>query len=183
MYFCVMLNDLKPVLRILLRFVGIYLILVFLYQMYLNQYDTEIIDPFSRWVAGQANWLQNVCGFSSTLQDGIGKEGIRFIVRGEYLTRMVEGCNAISVMIMFVAFIFAFYKGAKTFLFVVAGLVALHLMNFGRIASLNMVIADYPDYGKMFHDYVFPGIIYGTVIILWIVWIKFFALKQNDESA
>lgn len=178
-----MLNDLKPVLKILLRFVGIYLGLVLVYQLYLNQFDSEIIDPFSRWVAGQANWMQNRCGFVSGLQDGVDNEGIRFIVRGDYLTRMVEGCNALSVMIMFVAFIFAFYKGVKTFIFALIGLLILHLMNFSRIAALNMVIADYPQYGKMFHDYFFPGIIYGTVIGLWIIWIRFFALKSQNEAS
>lgn len=178
-----MLKDLKPVLKILLRFVGIYLVLLLLYQLFLNQFDNQIIDPFSRWVAGQANWLQNSCGFASTLQDGVGDEGIRFIVRGDYLTRMVEGCNAVSVMIMFVAFIFAFYKGFKTVIFVVIGLLVLHVMNFIRIACLNMVMADFPQYGKMFHDYFFPAIIYGTVIALWIIWIKFFALKPTDEAA
>ena len=178
-----MLKDLKPVLKILLRFVGIYLVLLLLYQLYLNRFDNAVIDPFSRWVAGQANWFQNTCGFTSRLQDGVGKEVIRFIIQGEYLTRMVEGCNAISVMIMFVAFIFAFYKGAKTIVFVILGLVALHVMNFVRIACLNMVMSDFSQYGKMFHDYVFPAIIYGTVIVLWIVWIKFFALKKEDETA
>ncbi len=178
-----MLKDLKPVLKILLRFVGIYLVLLLLYQLYLNRFDGAVIDPFSRWVAGQSNWFQNTCGFTSILQDGVGTEGIRFIVRGDYLTRMVEGCNAVSVMIMFVAFIFAFYKGPKTIVFVILGLLALHVMNFVRIACFNMVISDFPQYGKMFHDYVFPAIIYGTVIVLWIVWIKFFALKKEDETA
>ncbi|WP_300671652.1 exosortase family protein XrtF [Soonwooa sp.] len=172
----------KPVLKILLRFVGIYLVLILLYQLYLNKFDNFIVDPFSRLVGEQANWLQNSCGFQSNLQDGIGDEGIRFIVRGNYLSRMVEGCNAVSVMILFVAFILAFYKGFKTILFVLGGLVVLHIMNFVRIACLNMVLADFPQYGKMFHDYIFPAIIYGTVIILWIVWIKFFALKEDHET-
>lgn len=182
MYFCYMLKDLKPVLIILLRFVGIYLVLVFGYQMYLNHYQYEVIDPFSRWVAQHANWLQNSCGFYSQMQDGDHGEGLRFIVRGDYLSRMVEGCNAMSIMILFIAFIFAFYKGLKTFIFVIVGLLIIHLMNFIRIACLNIVLADFPQWSKPFHDYFFPGIIYGTVIVLWIVWINFFVLKQQHES-
>jgi hypothetical protein len=27
----------------------------------------------------------------------------------------------------------------------------------------------------------FPAIIYGTVVVLWIVWIKFFALKNENR--
>ena len=44
-------------------------------------------------------------------------------------TRMVEGCNAVSVMIMFLAFVFAFYKGVKTFYFAFAGIVLLYILN------------------------------------------------------
>ena len=95
---------------------------------------------------------------------------------------MVEGCNAISVMILFASFVFAFYKGAKTFLFAVAGLILLHILNISRIVLLNIIFLKYPQYEKIGHDYLFPAIIYGGVIILWLVWIQVFALKKTDKS-
>lgn len=61
-----------------------------------------------------------------------------------------------------------------------AGLLVLHLMNVLRIVGLNIVLTDYRQYGKMVHDYVFPAVIYGTVVLLWLVWIKFFALKYEN---
>ncbi len=173
------MKDFLPVLKILLRFVLIYLALVLLYQWYLNSADDGVLDPISRWVARQAQWFQIVCHYPTSLIDGRPGEGVYFYVKERYVSRMVEGCNAISVMIMFVAFIFAFYKGAKTFLFVGAGLVFLHVMNVVRISCLNFVLRDYQEYGKMFHDYVFPAMIYGSVVLLWIIWIKFFALKKS----
>jgi exosortase family protein XrtF len=94
---------------------------------------------------------------------------------------MVEGCNAISIMILFVAFIFAFYKGLKTFIFMLAGLILLFIMNLFRIVGLNIVMTDYKQYGKTFHDFVFPAVIYGTVVLLWLIWIKFFALKNENS--
>ncbi|WP_435524815.1 hypothetical protein [Chryseobacterium indoltheticum] len=39
-------------------------------------------------------------------------------------------------------------------------------MNVLRISGLNIVYSDYPQYGKMSHDYVFPAIIYGSVVVL-----------------
>lgn len=94
---------------------------------------------------------------------------------------MVEGCNAISVMILFMAFVFAFYKGLKTFIYALAGIVMLYIMNLLRIVGLNIVMSDYEEYGKMFHDFIFPAVIYGTVVVLWLVWIKFFALKNENS--
>ena len=107
-----------------------------------------------------------------------------FYVSGKYVSRMVEGCNAVSVMILFVAFIFAFYKGIKTFVFAGLGLLFLHIINVLRIAGLNILIVESPDYSKIGHDYFFPAIIYGSVVVLWLIWIKFFALKETaDENS
>ena len=179
-YLCTMLKDFKPVLGILLRFIIIYLVLLFVYQFYLNGSKDFGLDPFSRVIANQVNAVQNVLNYPSALYDDAKNEQVWFYVKEQYVTRMVEGCNAISVMILFVSFIFAFYKGSKTFVFVGASLVILYIMNLLRIVGLNMVMAEHKEYGKMFHDFVFPAAIYGSVVVLWLIWIKFFALKHES---
>lgn len=171
-----MFQDFKPVLSILLRFVVIYMVLILLYQLYLNTQTG--LDGVSNWVAGQVCSVQEACGYQSSLLPKPQWETAYFVVNGQYPSRMVEGCNAVSIMILFLAFVFAFYKGAKTFVFTAVGLVIIHVMNVLRIAGLNMLFFIAPDYFKMGHDYLFPAIIYGTVVALWLVWIKFFALKQ-----
>lgn len=176
-----MLKDFKPVLGILLRFIIIYLVLLFAYQFYLNSFKEFGLDPYSRLIARQVMFLQNALGFPSALYDDVPKQQIWFHVRTGFVTRMVEGCNAISVIILFVAFIFAFYKGTKTFVFVAVSFLILYIMNVLRIAGLNIVYSDYTKYGKMAHDYAFPAIIYGSVVVLWLVWIKFFALKNENS--
>ncbi|WP_294223475.1 exosortase family protein XrtF [uncultured Chryseobacterium sp.] len=173
-----MLKDFKPVLGILLRFIIIYLVLLLTYQFFLNRFESSGLDPFSRMIAEQVSGLQNAIGFPTQLYDDIKGEQVWFYVKQEYVTRMVEGCNAISVMILFVAFVFAFYKGAKTFVFVLTGLILLYVMNLLRIVGLNIVVSDYKQYGKISHDFIFPAIIYGTVVVLWLIWIKFFALRK-----
>ncbi|WP_027380446.1 exosortase family protein XrtF [Chryseobacterium daeguense] len=176
-----MLKDFKPVLGILLRFIIIYLVLLFAYQFYLNSFKEFGLDPFSRMIADQVRHIQNAIGFPTQLYDDVKGEQVYFYVRKEYPTRMVEGCNAVSVMILFVAFVFAFYKGMKTFVFVLIGLVLLYVINLLRITGLNIVLLDYKQYGKIAHDFVFPAIIYGSVVVLWLVWIKFFALKNENS--
>ncbi len=176
-----MFKDFKPVLGILLRFIMIYLVLLFAYQFYLNASKDSGLDPFSGIIANQVNAVQNVLGYSSQLYNDVKNEQVWFYVKKQYVTRMVEGCNAISVMILFVSFVFAFYKGAKTFIFAGAGLVLLYIMNLLRIVGLNIVMAEHQEYGKMFHDFVFPAVIYGSVVLLWLIWIKFFALKHENS--
>ncbi|MCF2221242.1 exosortase family protein XrtF [Chryseobacterium sp. PS-8] len=176
-----MLKDFKPVLSILLRFIIIYMVLLLAYQFFLNSFQKEGLDPFSRMIAEQVRYIQNFMGFPTQLYNDIKGEQVYFYVRNEYPTRMVEGCNAVSVMILFVAFVFAFYKGKKTFVFVILGLILLYIINVLRIVGLNIVVLDYKAYSKTTHDYIFPAVIYGTVVVLWLVWIKFFALK-NEKS-
>lgn len=176
------MKDFLPVLKILLRFVIIYIVLVLIYQFYLNIYKNDVVDPFSRSVAVQVIYLQDLLGFPTVFVDHLNLHSIFFQTHGQFTTRMVEGCNVISVAILFSAFIFAFYKGLRTFLFVFAGLILLHVLNVCRIALLNIIYIKYPQYEKMSHDYLFPAVIYGGVIVLWLVWIQFFALKKVENA-
>lgn len=173
-----MFQDFRPVLKILLRFLAIYLVLVFLYQAYLNQTAGSALDPVSFSIAEQVAGIQNFLGFSTQLYHEGKAETAWFYVEQQYVTRMVEGCNAISVMILFAAFVFAFYKGMKTFGFTAAGLIALYVMNLLRIVALNLVVLKFPQYSKMFHDYVFPAVIYGTVVVLWLIWMR----TENEKK-
>ena len=176
-----MLKDFKPVLSILLRFIIIYLVLLFAYQFYLNSFKESGLDPYSRLIAEQIAAIQNKIGYTTSLYNDVSNEQVWFYVNEKYVTRMVEGCNAISVIILFVAFIFAFYKGPKTFVFIAVSLLVLYVMNILRIIGLNIVTRDHPEYNRMVHDYVFPAVIYGSVVILWLIWIKFFALKNENS--
>ncbi|WHF50952.1 exosortase family protein XrtF [Chryseobacterium gotjawalense] len=180
-----MFNDFKPVLKILLRFIILYVVLVLGYQFYLNGFKNAGLDSFSTWVMTQVDFLQNLLGYPSQMIAGKPQqETTWFFVSGRYVSRMVEGCNAISVMILFLAFIFAFYEGFKTFIFAALGVIFLHIMNVLRIVGLNIVLVEHPQYSKIGHDYLFPAIIYGSVVLLWLIWIKFYALKEaKDESA
>ncbi|MBK1894476.1 exosortase family protein XrtF [Chryseobacterium paridis] len=176
-----MLKDFKPVLSILLRFIIIYLVLLFCYQFYLNSFKETGLDPFSKMVANQVSSIQNALHYPTQLYNDVAKEQVWFYVKTVYVTRMVEGCNAISVMILFTSFVFAFYKGPKTFVFVLVGLLLLYVINLLRIVGINLLVRDYKEYERIAHDFLFPAIIYGTVVVLWLVWIKLFALKNENS--
>jgi exosortase family protein XrtF len=155
--------------------------MIFLYQLYLNRYQFQLVDPFTGFTANAVHGVQQLLGYKSVLQDLPGWHSILFVLNDENTTRIVEGCNAISVMILFVAFILAFYKGLKTFGFIAVSLLFLIAINVLRIAGLNILYLRWPQYIKIGHDYVFPAIIYGSIVVLWLVWIKLFV--QRDENS
>lgn len=173
-----MIKDLKPILFLLGRFFGIYFILIALYQFYLNLFHDVASDPLSRIIAEQSNFCLSAVGYDTQLIDATDRKGIYFYINEIWASIMVEGCNAVSIMILFLAFIFAFYQGVKTFWFALGGLVFLYIVNIFRIAFLNFLFIEYPDFAHSAHDYLFPAIIYGGVIILWFIWIKFFVVKK-----
>lgn len=177
------MKEYLPILKILGRFLLVYLVLLLGYQLYLNLYHGQVVDPFTAWVGNQCGALQNQLGYSTQMIPGTKAQGVFFYVEKVWATRMVEGCNAISVMILFVAFIFAFYKGfKKTFLFTLLGLFILYILNISRIVLLNIIAVDYAEYLKDAHDYLFPAIIYGGVVVLWLVWINRFVLKDEKNG-
>lgn len=172
------MNDFKEVLLILLRFLGIWLIMFLLYQLYLNQY-ADHIDPYSKLIATQSEALLKKSGYLFTTKDFPQIQTIQFYFEGKPATRFIEGCNAVSVMILFLAFVFAFYKKTETFIFAFLGIVLLYFLNLFRILVLNIVVAEQPEWTKVAHDYFFPLLIYGGMVVLWVIWINRYTSKNE----
>ena len=175
------MKDFKEILWVLLRFLGIWLLLFLLYQWYLNQFSGNI-DGFTKIISDQSAFLLNLTGYETITKDFPSHETVQFYINGKVATRMVEGCNAVSVMIMFLAFVFAFYKGVKTFYFAFAGIALLYILNLFRIYVLNVIVVDFPALTKSAHDYFFPAIIYGGVVVLWLIWINKFVVTHEKNS-
>jgi hypothetical protein len=47
---------------------------------------------------------------------------------------------------------------------------------------LNVIVVDFPALTKPAHDYFFPAIIYGGVVILWLIWINKFVITDEKNS-
>jgi exosortase family protein XrtF len=93
-----------------------------------------------------------------------------------FVSRIVEGCNALSVIILFVAFVVAFSgKWIQTIGFILLGSILIHIMNVLRIAILSIALYYHPDQESLLHGVVFPLIIYGFVFVLWVIWVNKFS--------
>ncbi|NLN34051.1 MAG: exosortase family protein XrtF [Flavobacteriaceae bacterium] len=178
------MKEFKPVLIFLLKFAVTGIVLVVLYNLYLHQYHQyNLPDPYSQFVADCTVYSMNSLGFDAIQVVDKTRPWIWIGMNNEWLSYINEGCNAVSVMIIFVAFIFAFSTTWKqTLLYILGGLIIIKIMNIARIVLLNYIFAYHKEYGKIAHDYLFPAIIYGTIVVLWIIWVKYFALKLRNKS-
>jgi exosortase family protein XrtF len=169
----------KPFLLFLGKFLLTYALLTFVYQMYLNQFskaDFEV-DTFTQSVAHQTEKLISLFDDEVSTLPHSGQASIKLYYRHKFVARVVEGCNALSVIILFAAFIVAFTgKIRTTVLYILGGSLLVHLLNVARIAALAILLYHFPEYEEMLHGVIFPLFIYGVVFILWVIWVNKFSL-------
>ena len=178
------LTEYRPFLLFLGKFVLTYLVLTFVYQMYLNRFDSEAleVDDFTKAVASQTEKLLLVFGADAATERHPFEACIKLFYKGQYIARIVEGCNSLSVIILFISFIVAFTgKFKHTILFITFGSVLIHVLNISRIAILAVLLYNYPEQEHFLHGVVFPLFIYAVVFILWVIWVNKYSLYAGKS--
>tara|TARA_R110002049_G_scaffold5422_1_gene37557 strand:- start:2416 stop:2832 length:417 start_codon:yes stop_codon:yes gene_type:complete len=134
-------------------------------------------------VAKQSQDILNVLGYKTDVLPHPNEPSMKLIINGNYLARIIEGCNSVSVIILFLSFIVAFSGKFKiTFFYILTGSVLIYIVNLLRIIILSLGLYHYPERSEVLHTVVFPAIIYGMVFLLWIFWVnRFSKLNQKDE--
>lgn len=169
----------KPFLVFLGKFLLTYALLTFFYQLYLNQFDKAAfeVDGFTRSVAFQTEKLLSVFGSEVATTPHLEQASIKLYYNHQFVARIVEGCNALSVIILFVAFVVAFTgKIRTTVLYILGGSLLVHVLNICRIAILAVALYHLPEQEDLLHGVVFPLFIYGVVFILWVIWVNKFSM-------
>ena len=169
----------KPFLLFLGKFLLTYVLLTFIYQVYLNQFDKSRfeVDGFTKSVAFQTEKLISVFNDAVSIEPHPEQASLKLYYNNKFVARVVEGCNALSVIILFAAFIVAFTGKIKTTVgFILGGSLLIHLLNISRIAILAVALYHFPEQEEMLHGVVFPLFIYGVVFVLWVIWVNKFSL-------
>lgn len=166
----------KSVIQFILTFVLVYVALSVFYKLYLNYYDVSPYPDFiTSLVARQSESIIGVTGYDAQLSPHPNEPSMKMIINGKYIGRIIEGCNAISVIILFVSFIIAFAgKWKTTVLYLFSGSVLIYTFNLIRIAILSIGLYEYPEKEELLHSIIFPIIIYGIVFLLWMFWVNKF---------
>lgn len=161
----------KPFLLFLGKFFLSYLLLVSLYRFYLASTPDDTIDGITSNVSFLTTKIASVFGLDMLTKADFLQYQI--IYKGKYIARIIEGCNAISVIILFTAFVYAFAGKLKpTMLYIIGGGVLIYILNILRIISFAILIYYFPEQEHLLHGVVFPLMIYGVVFVLWVYWVK-----------
>ncbi|ANW95091.1 hypothetical protein AXE80_01715 [Wenyingzhuangia fucanilytica] len=177
----------KKIWWFLLRFFGTYFLFFLGYSIFLMSTETKVpnfkSDPITHHVAASTNWLLNVWDANAQIEQHTEELSIKLFVDNNYVARVIEGCNSMSIIILFIAFIVAF-KGdwKKTCLFAIIGGFTIYLVNIIRIAMLAYGMVYFKKYEIILHDLLFPAVIYGYVFLLWVIWVNRFSNLKKRTS-
>ena len=162
----------------------VYAILSVAYKLYLDYSDGSKFYPdyVTNLTAKQSESLLDSLGYEASIEEHTDEPSMKLIINNKYVARVIEGCNSISIIILFISFIIAFAGRLKpTIIYLLAGSVLIYAVNLFRIVILSIGLFHYPWRRDILHNIIFPIIIYGMVFLLWMVWVNRFAtLKKQD---
>ncbi len=174
----------KSVIKFILTFVLVYAVLSMAYKLYLDYSDGTKFYPdyITNLTAKQSESLLDSLGYDASIEAHPNEPSMKLIINNKYVARVIEGCNSVSVIILFVSFIIAFSGRLKpTIIYLLAGSVLIYAVNLLRIVVLSIGLFHYPWRRNILHSIIFPLIIYGMVFLLWMVWVNRYAsLKKRD---
>mgnify|MGYP004417314389 FL=1 len=156
--------------------------LTFLYQRYLNGFEENKIDAITRMVSKNTEQVLQVFNNGSSIEESDGHPYMKLFYNQKYVARIVEGCNAISVIVLFISFVVAFSGKLKTTLFFIfGGSLLIYVLNVLRIAALSALIFYFPKQEPFLHGVLFPLYIYGVVFMLWLIWVRKFSRYASKD--
>ena len=157
--------------------------LTFLYQRYLNGFEKNKIDAITRMVSKNTEQVLQVFNNGSSIEESDGHPYMKLFYNQKYVARIVEGCNAISVIVLFISFVVAFSGKLKTTLFFIfGGSLLIYVLNVLRIAALSALIFYFPKQEPFLHGVLFPLYIYGVVFMLWLIWVRNFSRYASKDT-
>ena len=160
-----------------------YIVLTFFYQRYLNGFEENQIDSVTRMVSENTQQVLRFFNDRSSIEESAAHPYMKLFYNEKYVARIVEGCNAVSVIILFISFVVAFSGKLKaTLLFIFGGSLLIYVLNVIRIATLSALIYYFPKQESFLHEVLFPLYIYGVVFILWLIWVRKFSRYASKDS-
>lgn len=176
----ILLKEFRPALRFLLIFVSIYLVGNILYGIWIESWR-PVADPITVSATRQTVYLLRAFSEPVSCERSLAEPIVNMLRSNQMLLRVFEGCNGINVVIVFIAFLFAFRGTWKRMLiFGAGGIVVIHLANLLRLGLLYYTAAYRPLYFYYFHKYLFTACIYLVVFALWYIWMGWTGINKHE---
>ena len=171
----------------LVKFFATYFLLFGAYSFYLHKTqqktDVFVCSPLTGTVAQHVYKTSKMLGYDASIEQHSEELSIKFMLNGNYVSRIIEGCNSVSIIILFLAFIIAFSGSLlNTVLFGLFGSILIYIVNVLRIIALSILYHKFPEYQTILHDLLFPSVIYGLTFVLWVTWVKFFLNLKTGRN-
>lgn len=143
----------------------------------LTPVNDNLIEPFTGLVAKASGWTLNAIG------QGIQMQGT--IIRNErFAVNIMNGCNGVETMIIFLAAVIAFPAPWKARLIgLVLGSLAIQGVNLLRVVSLFLTGAYFPEFFDSSHTVIWQSIVILFGVVLWIFWANRFALPPKADGS
>jgi len=162
----------------------VYGALSMLYRGYLeySKTSTHYPDYMTNLVGKQSRALLESADYRAIILPHPDEPSLKLIINEKYVARIIEGCNSLSVIILFASFIVAFSgKPKTTFFYILSGSVLIYVANLVRVVILAAGLYHYPWRKDILHTVIFPAIIYGMVFLLWVFWVNRFANLKKQK--
>ncbi|NPA42987.1 MAG: exosortase family protein XrtF [Chlorobi bacterium] len=160
----------RQLLLIVVRFFLFYFLFLFIYNQILSRHTP---DPFTLTTAKQVNAVYRFTGYRTEYQTLENPAEIGIREGNRWFVKIIEGCNGMSVIFVFLAFVWAFPAPRRQkLIFSLAGVLLIWVVNILRIYILGLVYRYRPEWFDFGHKVLFPASIYGMVVLLWVVWLR-----------
>lgn len=177
-----LLKEFKPALLFLGKFLAIYFVGNILYGIYIESRGNRP-DSITRMVTAQTAWLLDGVRYQTGVEDHPDQPKVMLKNDGVRVLSVYEGCNGINVIIVFIAFLFAFGGPAKLLsVFLLLGVLVIHGFNLLRIGLLFYLALNDSQQFYYYHKYFFTATLYLVVFALWALWVIRFHEKRDIKT-
>ena len=167
----------RSVLLFLAKMLAVYGVWYVMYDLWLLP-DGRLDAWLSENVAVVSGGLLNGLGFGATVE---GRSVLMEDIPG---VRIVDGCNGLTTIGLFVGFVIA-YPGRfwRRLAFLPAGMFAIYATNVVRVAVMVIVQRHWPAAFDPLHGYGLTTIFYVTVFGLWVAWANYGGAQALTDPA
>lgn len=156
----------SPIAVFILKVLAIFIVWYLIYEMWLLP-DGRLDEGLSLNIIGNSAGILRKMGFDVwTVNRIIGiyeNPGIE----------IVNGCNGISSMGLFIGFILSYPGDWKNKIsFSLIGVSVIYFVNIIRIVVLVITQEKWPEFFHFTHDYSTTTIFYIVIFLMWMLWVK-----------
>ena len=154
------------------RFIALYLLIlaVGFFILALRPVNDHVVNPYTTFVAHEARLVLNLMGESASVHG-------QLLTSSRFSVAIYNGCNGLEAILIFTAGVLAFpARWSRKVVGVFLGLLAIQVINIVRIVSLFYIGVFAPSAFSASHVYVWQSLIIVFAVVLWVVWVRRYAL-------